>query len=56
MSVLIVVLYLIASMLLFGMAWVGRQAGFMPLILALGAFHVAIGILIVRRIYGRQTR
>lgn len=52
MRILIVVLYLIATGLLVGAGWFARLAGETPLIMAIGAFHVLIGALIVRRLYG----
>lgn len=56
MRILIVVLYLIASGLLVGVAWNGRQAGLMSPALAAGAVHAVVGLLIVRRLYGRRAR
>ncbi len=53
---LIVVLYLIATGLLVGAVWVAPTTGFMPVLAAVGAFHLAIGALIVRRLYGRDGR
>lgn len=53
MRILIVVLYLIATGLLVGAGWFARPMGAMPLIMAIGVFHVLIGALIVRR-FGRR--
>lgn len=56
MRILIMSLYLAASVVLFGAAWYARPAGFMPLILLISVAHTLVGLVVWQRLFGRDGR